>query len=149
MKKNKKNTIPEALITTKEKQIIKEEPKQRMKKFGTRPKTRITGNRPCRFCNAPNWSPIYKCPAQDSNCNNCGKKGNYARECKQRVKKNKTVRKLTEEEETEPNESMSESYESIYHIEEINNIVGQQKHYTAKIKINGKPKEFLSTPDLQ
>ena len=29
-KKNKKNTIPEALISTKEKQIIKEEPKQRM-----------------------------------------------------------------------------------------------------------------------
>ena len=30
-KKNKKNTIPEALITTKEKQIIKEEPIQRMR----------------------------------------------------------------------------------------------------------------------
>ena len=76
-KKNKKNTIPEALITTKEKQIIKEEPIRRMGKFGTRPKTRTIGNRPCRFCNAPNWSPIHKCPAQDSNCNNCGKKGHY------------------------------------------------------------------------
>ena len=32
-KKNKKNTIPDALITTKEKQIIKEEPIQRMEKF--------------------------------------------------------------------------------------------------------------------
>ena len=32
-KKNKKNTIPEVLITTKEKQIIKEEPIQRMEKF--------------------------------------------------------------------------------------------------------------------
>ena len=87
-KKSKKNTIPEALITMKEKQIIKEEPIQRMEKFGTRPKTKTTGNRPCRFCNALNWSPIHKCPAHDSNCNNCGKKRHYARVCKQRTKNN-------------------------------------------------------------
>ena len=37
-KKNKKNTIPEALISTKEKQAIKEEPIQRIERFGTRPK---------------------------------------------------------------------------------------------------------------
>ena len=36
--KNKKNTIPEALKTTKEQPIIKEEPIQRMENFGTRPK---------------------------------------------------------------------------------------------------------------
>ena len=41
-KKNKKNTIPEALITTKENQLIKEEPIQRMEKFGTRPNYRNT-----------------------------------------------------------------------------------------------------------
>ena len=133
-KKNKKNTIPEALITTKEKQIIKEEQIQRMENFGTRPITRITGNRPCRFCNAPNWSPIHKCPAQDSNCNNCGKKGHNARVSKQRRKINRTVRKLTKEEETERNETMSDTDESIYHIEGMKNIVEQQKHYTAKIK---------------
>ena len=38
---------------------------------------------------------------------------------------------------------MSESDESIYHIEEIKIIVEQQKHYTAKIKIKGTPKEFI------
>ena len=141
-KKNKKNTIPEALFTTKEKQIFEVEPIQKMEKLGTRPKTRTAGNRPCRFCNAPNWSSIHKCPALESNCNNCGKKRHYARACKQRTKNNRTVRKLTEEEETEPNESMSESDESIYHIEEIKNIVEPQKHYTAKIKINRTPKEF-------
>ena len=59
------------------------------------------------------------------------------------MKNNRTVKKLTEEEEIEPNESMSESDESIYHIEEIKKIVEQQKHYTAKIKINGTPKEFI------
>ena len=95
-KKNQKTTIPEALISTKEKQIIKEEPIQRMEKFGTRSKTRITGNRPCRFWNAPNWSPIHKCPAQESNCNNCLKKGHYSRACKQITKNNQTMRKLTE-----------------------------------------------------
>ena len=41
-KKIKKNTIPEALISTKERHIIKEEPIQRMEKFGTSPKTKIT-----------------------------------------------------------------------------------------------------------
>ena len=107
------------------------------------PKTRITGDRPCRFCNAPNWNPTHKCPALESNCNNCGKKGHYVRACKQRTKNNRALSKLTEEEETEPNESMSESDESIYHIEEIKNIVEQQKHYTAIIKINGTPKEFI------
>ena len=53
------------------------------------------------------------------------------------------MRKLTKEEETEPKESVSESDESIYHIEDVKNIVEQQKHYTAKIKINRTPKEFI------
>ena len=39
-KKNKKNTIPEALISTKEKQIMEEEPIQRMKRFGVKPKNK-------------------------------------------------------------------------------------------------------------
>ena len=39
-KKNKKNTIPEALISTKEKHIIKEEPIQKMERFETRPKNK-------------------------------------------------------------------------------------------------------------
>ena len=39
-KKNKRNTIPEALISTKEKHMIKEEPIQRMERFGTRPKNK-------------------------------------------------------------------------------------------------------------
>ena len=56
----RKNGIPEALITTKEKQLINEEPITRMEKFGTRPKTEITGTRSCRFCNIPNWSPLHK-----------------------------------------------------------------------------------------
>ena len=73
--KNKKNTIPEAFTITKEKQIIKEEPIQRVEKLVARPKTKTIGTRPCKFCNSPNWSPLHKSPALESNCNNCGKKG--------------------------------------------------------------------------
>ena len=47
-KKNKKNTIPETLITTKAKLLIKEESLQKLEKVGARPKTKITGTRPCR-----------------------------------------------------------------------------------------------------
>ena len=50
--KKNENTIPEALISTKEKHIIKEEPIQRMERFGTRPRNKNFGNRTCRFCNA-------------------------------------------------------------------------------------------------
>ena len=42
-RKNRKNTIPVALITNREKEI-NEEPKQKMKRFGTRPKNRTIEN---------------------------------------------------------------------------------------------------------
>ena len=71
-KKNRKNTIPDALISTKEKHMIKEKPIQRMERFGTRPKNENYGNRTCRFCNAPNWTSMHKCPALEANCNKCG-----------------------------------------------------------------------------
>ena len=66
-KKNKKNTIPEALISTKEKHIIKEEPIQRRERCGTRPKNKHFGIPTCRFCNAPIWTPIHKSPALEAN----------------------------------------------------------------------------------
>ena len=142
-KKNKKNTIPEALISSKEKQIIKEEPIQRMESFGTKPRNRTFGNRPCRFCNAPNWSPIHKCPAIEANCNKCGKKGHFAKACRQRTYNNRTVKRLTEDKTQQPNESTSESEESIHHIKEVRKIEEKNKHYTATIKINGVKKEFI------
>ena len=134
-KKNKKNTIPEALISTKEKHIIEEEPIQRMEKFGTRPKKKYFGNRTCRFCNAPNWTPIHKCPALEANCNKCGKKGLYAKACRQKFNNNRTVERLTEDETNEPDESTSDSEKSIHHIKEIKktkskNILQQQYKLT-------------------
>ena len=87
-KKNKKKTTPEASISTEEEHIIKEEPIQRMKRFDTRPKNKNFGNRTCRFCNASNWTPMHKCPTLDVNCSKCGKKGHYAKVCRQKANNN-------------------------------------------------------------
>ena len=125
-KKNKNNTIPEALISTKEKHKIKEEPIQRMERFGTRR---------CRFCNVPNWTPIHKGQALEANCNKCGKKGHYAKACRQKFNNNRTVKRLTEEELNEPDESTSDSEESIHHIKEVKKINEINKHFTATVKI--------------
>ena len=73
-KKNKKITIPEALISAKEKQVTKEEPIQRMESFGTRPKNRTVVYKPCRYRGVQNRTPMHKCPATETNCNKCGKK---------------------------------------------------------------------------
>ena len=142
-KKNKKNTIPEALISTKEKQAIKEEPIQRMERFGTRPKNRTIAKRPCRYCGIQNWTPMHKCPATETNCNKCGKKGHYAKVCRQKYTNNRTVKQLTEEEIEGQNDTSSESDESIHHIKEIKKIEEKNKHYTATVKINGIKKEFI------
>ena len=118
-KKNEKNTIPEALILTREKHAIKEEPILKMERFGARSKTRPTGNRPCRFCGASNWIPLYKCPATETNCNKCGKQGHYAKVCRQKYTNNQTVKRLTVQEADDQDETSSESNESIHHIKEI------------------------------
>ena len=142
-KKNKKNTIPEALISSKKKQVLKEEPIQRMESFRTKPKNKQFRNRPCRFCKAPNWSLIHKCQALQANCNKCGKKGHFAKACRQRTYNSRTVKRLIEDETQQPNESTSESEESIHHIKEIKAIEENNKHHMATIKINGVKKEFI------
>ena len=53
---------------------MKEEPIQRMERFGTRPKNKNFGNRACRFSTAPHWTPRHKYPALDVNRNKCSKK---------------------------------------------------------------------------
>ena len=114
-----------------------------MERFGTRPKNKHFGNRTCRFCNAPNWTPIHKCPALEANCNKCGRKGHYAKACRQKFNNIRTVKRLTEEETNEPDESTSDSEESIHHVKEIKKINEMNKHFTATIQINGIKKEFI------
>ena len=53
------------------------------------------------------------------------------------------MKRLPEDDAQQPNESTSESEESIHHIKEIKTIEEKNKHYTATIKINGVKKEFI------
>ena len=135
-KKNNENTIPEAIISNREKEI-KEEPIQRMDKFNTRPRNKFNNNRPCRFCNAPNWSQTHKCPALDQTCNNCGKKSHFARACRQKENYKRKIRNLTATENSTFGEESDESESSIYRIERINGIVDKNKYLTTTVKING------------
>ena len=48
------------------------------------------------------------------------------------------MKKLTEEETDDRDETSSDSEESIHHIREIKKIEEKNKHYTATVKINGK-----------
>ena len=134
-RKHKKNTIPEALIS----KTIKEEPIQRVEK-DWKPKQNTKRN--CRFCDAPNWNSMHKCPAKLVTCNKCGKKGHYAKVCKS-GQKIRQIRQEEEESEKSESETESDSSNSINHLKEINKIEERPDHYTMTIKINGTPKKFI------
>ena len=113
-----------------------------MEKFGARSNIRPTENRPCRFCGTLNWTPLHECPATETNCNKCGRKGHNANVCRQKYTNNCTVKRLTEEETDDRDETSSESEESIHHFKEIKKIEEENKHYTT-MKRNGRKKEFI------
>ena len=136
-RKHKKNTIPEALISKQ----IKEEPIQRVERDWKQKPKQQQQQRKCRFCDAPNWNSLHKCPAKLVNCNKCGKKGHYAKVCNsgQRIKHIKEP-VIQEQSESEPE---SESSSSINHIKEIKKIEEKHDHFTMTVKINGSPKKFI------
>ena len=53
------------------------------------------------------------------------------------------MKRLTEDKTQKPNESTSESEESIHHIKEVGTIEEKKKHYTATIRMKGVKKEFI------
>ena len=105
--------MPEALISAKERHTIKEEPIQRMEKIGGRPNLRPTGNKPCRFCGAPNWTPLHKCPAKKQIETNAEEKDIMQMVCRRKYTNNRTVKRLVEEEIDDRDETTSES-ENLY-----------------------------------
>ena len=113
-----------------------------MERFGVRPKTRPTGNRPCKFCGVPNWTPLHIRPAKETNCNKCVKTGHHAKVCRRKDPTNRTVKRLTEEKPDDRSETTSQSNKNIHHINEIEKIEENIKHYTATVKINEKKKKL-------
>ena len=81
--------------------------------------------------------------APEANCNKCANKGHFAKACRQRTYNSRTVKRLTEDETLQPNESTRESEKSIDHIKEVRAIEEKNKHYTATIKVNGVKKDFI------
>ena len=53
------------------------------------------------------------------------------------------MKRLTEDETQQPNESTSESEQSIHHIKEVRTVEEKNKHYTATTRINGVKKEII------
>ena len=113
-----------------------------MERFGVKPKNKNFGNRLCRYCSAPNWTPLHECPATEANCSKCGKKGHCAKAYRQKFNSNLTVKRLKEEEMNEPNKSSCQSDKSKHHIKEDKKIEETNKHYTATMESNGITKEF-------
>ena len=76
-------------------------------------------------------------------CNNCGKKGYFARVCKQRENYKRKVRNVTEEELDAIGGETDESEMSIHRIEKMNRITDRNKYLTTIVKVNGIEKEFI------
>ena len=136
--KNNKIKIPEALLSYREKEV-KKEPIEKMDKFNLRLRKKFNNSKSCRICNAPNWSPIRNCPAFIQTCDYCGKKGHFARPCRQRENYKNKLRNVTETE-IPIGEENDESQSSIYRIERVNRIIDRIKYLTTTVekKRNGK-----------
>ena len=106
---------------------MKEEPIQRMERSDARPKNKFKNEKLSKFCNAPNWHPTHKCQALGRLCYKGGKKGHFARVCRQRKSYKRKVRNVTEDESETIGGDSDESETSIHRIERKNRITDRKK----------------------
>ena len=102
-----------------------------------------------QFCNATNRNPTHKSSALDQTCNYCGKKGHFARTCRQKENYKCKKRKVTDTETSTIGEEKDESESRVYRIERINTIVDRNKYLTMTVKSNGMEKNVKDTGSSQ
>ena len=139
-RENKTRTIPEALISNRERDF-KEEPLHKTTytgQNGTRSEERQK-DRNCRQCETPNWNPTLECPARDAKCHNCEKKCRLAKKCRFEQRKRQEIKEQTETAQTEE----SDTNKSKNLISEIKHSTERTKQFTMTLKIDGTEKGFI------
>ena len=96
------------------------------RRFGDKRRAKTYTGKHCRFCGSPNWNATHKCPSKEANCRNCEKRGHFAN---------------TIEEQSDTEQKLEDTDETIYHIEQINQIKEKNHSYTANVIIKGKEKK--------
>ena len=143
-RKNKKNTIPEALISNRVKEVEKETIRKTTytRKYGTRPEEKLK-ERNCRYCSATNWNPNHKWPARESIWHNWKKKENFEKPCLLEHRKQEETIDITEPEETEE----SDTEKSMTIITEMEHVIDGRNHFTMTKSSDGTEKEFVVDND--
>ena len=143
-RKNKKNTIPEALISNRVKEVEKEPIRKTTytRKYGTIPEEKVK-ERNCRYCSATNWNPNHKCPDRESIWHNSKKKENFEKPCLLEHRKQEETIHITEPEETEE----SDTEKSMNIITEIEHVIDGRNHFIMTKSSDGTEKEFIVDND--
>ena len=111
----------------------------REKNFNDRKYGKMDGKPKCTRCLGPAHSRQF-CPASESICNNCSKKGHWAKACRSQASqqlRKKQVNELTSRQETEEESSSEEDVYflgEVVHLDTINK--SGNKPWTADIKVN-------------
>ena len=107
---------------------IKTESIQKVSKTETR-------NRKCFYCNAPNWTTEYICPARKSFCNKYKKKGHFAVACKSKInyinRENETAQRNNEDEDNTQTQTLHKITENTFYDKKLT-VDGRQINFVVE-----------------